>query len=107
MEINTLTLSNEFSDSNFRQLGFVRDIHSKDYELCCQYKHYKYACKRVVLVVSLELDKVYALIDVKDYNEEGEQVSQTSNTLHFTVDTISELIQLIRMLQRQNINFQK
>ena len=110
---NTLTverlleLSNDLSHDNLKSLGFIQDIHSKDYELCCQYKHYKYASKRVALVVSSELDLVYATISVNEFDAEGLRISKTDTTLHFMLDTINELIMLSRMLQKKNINFQK
>ena len=105
MENDTLILPNDFSRNNLKSLGFIQNANSKDYMMQCQYKHFKYASKKVVLIISSELDKVYVVIEVNDYDSEGVRVSKTHSTLHFRLHTISELIILARMLNKDNINF--
>ena len=71
----TVKLSNELSRSNLKTLGFYVNFDSKDYEIICQDKYYKYASKKVVLCVCKDFSKVYGIICTKDYNNNDVCVS--------------------------------
>ena len=96
----TVRLSNELSHSNLVSLGFYRNKESGDFDILCQDKYFKYASKKVILCVSKELDKIYALIKTKEYSQEEVCTSTTQGTLHFKLNSTTELISLVRMLSQ-------
>jgi hypothetical protein len=97
----TVKLSNELSRSNLKSLGFFKNVDTSDYEYICQDKYFKFATKKVTLCVTRELDKVYAVVNSKDYNDKSVCVARNEITLHFNINTTTELISLVRMLKSE------
>ena len=106
METNdSLYLSDELSDYNLKQLGFTRSEDTGDFHCICQYKNFTLITKTVTVVVSSDMERVYALIETEDISPPTD-ASQTTKvkrkehqTIQLNVMTLTELIVALRVLK--------
>jgi hypothetical protein len=98
MRNDTVRLTNDINRDNLKNLGFSLNKETREYHCICQDKYFKYATKKVFLVVSEDFGKKYILTIKKEYDNSEVTINTEESIIHINIHTTGELITLLRAL---------
>lgn len=98
MRNDTIRLTNDLNRENLKNLGFTFKNETKEFECLCQDKYFKYATKKVWVVITDDFNKKYIRSLKKEYDESEAVVDNQESIIHVNIHTTSELTFLLRTL---------